>query len=198
VRYQAHVSTWSDVDRASQACRDTKAGGSLPPRDEGQKARMLGPTSPGAYPSSIEDAIASLQPGEVGVFRTPDGTTLLIRREAPEELDLRWFAWSFRGAAGAPSATRTQEEAHALAQAALDGNKLGSNVDDLIADARSRGEWEHVARGQLTDPLDKAIFWETAHRTNPKASYFPLRLGPGEATIVDTEAGVYLVQRKPE
>ncbi len=198
-RYQAWVAPAIDAVAASQVCRDLNAGAALPTGSGPNAGRTLGPTSPGAYPAPIEAAIAALQPGDAGVFRDADGTLLLVRRDLPAELDLRWFAWSFRGAAGAPTATRTQDEAHALAQAALDSNKLGSNPDDLVADARSRGEWEHVARGQLTDPLDHALFWEDAFRTNPsKAPHFPLRLGPSEAVIVDTEAGVYLVQRRPE
>jgi hypothetical protein len=199
IRYQAWVAQVTDVEAATQRCRDLNAGAALPPSGAPDAGRVLGPTSPGAYPAPVEAAVAALQPGEAGVLRTSNGSLFLVRRDIPAELDLRWFAWSFRGAAGAPSATRSATEAHALAQAALDGNKLGSNADDLAADTRSRGEWEHVARGQLTDPIDQALFWDDAFRVNPsKAPHFPLRLGPSEAVVVDTEAGVYLVQRRPE
>lgn len=145
----------------------------------------LGVWRTGTMIPELEDAVAALRVGDVGrPFRTPYGWHV-VRRDAVIEIEARHILIPYAGS-WRSGATRTKEEARALAEAALRELEGGAPFASVAAKysedatAQAGGALGTIAPGQLVPAFEDAAF--------------ALAVGQ-RSRVVETPYGFHLVER---
>jgi hypothetical protein len=151
---------------------------------------FLGSAEPGAWVKPFEDAVWSVEIGDVPPVVESEFGFHVIRRESLDEIRLRHVVVQHAGARGvpkaSPAAARTREEAQARGEEALAALVAGEPFDAVAARlsdgpmALHGGDLGWFLRGELGPAFDEVAF--------------ALPVG-GRSALVETPFGLHIIER---